>query len=77
MEISLVSKSRWRTYSRFLSFPFCILLSDHIYFVVGQQNVIISHLQYADETLCVGEATVEKSLDFEGYSSRFWDGFRS
>jgi hypothetical protein len=41
--------------------------------VVGQQNVIISHLQYDDETLCVEEATVEKSLDFEGYSLRFWD----
>ncbi|MCI17398.1 LINE-1 reverse transcriptase like, partial [Trifolium medium] len=28
-------------------------------FEVGRQNVIISHLQYADDTLCIGKATVE------------------
>ncbi|MCH80591.1 LINE-1 reverse transcriptase like, partial [Trifolium medium] len=28
-------------------------------FEIGRQNVVISHLQYADDTLCVGKATVE------------------
>ncbi|MCH84208.1 RNA-directed DNA polymerase (Reverse transcriptase), partial [Trifolium medium] len=31
-------------------------------FEVGQQNVVISHLQYADDTLCVRKATVENLL---------------
>jgi hypothetical protein len=26
---------------------------------VGRNGVIISHLQYADDTLCIGEASVE------------------
>jgi hypothetical protein len=28
-------------------------------FKVGRNGVIISHLQYADDTLCIGEASVE------------------
>jgi hypothetical protein len=28
-------------------------------FGVGRRGVVISHLQYADDTLCIGEATVE------------------
>jgi hypothetical protein len=28
-------------------------------FSVGRNPVVISHLQYADDTLCIGEASVE------------------
>jgi hypothetical protein len=28
-------------------------------FGVGPDNLIVSHLQYADDTLCIGEATME------------------
>jgi hypothetical protein len=28
-------------------------------FIVGPDNVVVSHLQYADDTICVGEATTE------------------
>jgi hypothetical protein len=28
-------------------------------FGVGPENLIVSHLQYADDTLCIGEATME------------------
>jgi hypothetical protein len=28
-------------------------------FQVGRRGVVVSHLQYADDTLCIGEATVE------------------
>jgi hypothetical protein len=28
-------------------------------FAVGSEGVVISHLQYADDTLCIGEATIE------------------
>jgi lysozyme family protein len=28
-------------------------------FGVGRRGVVISHLQYADDTLCIGKATVE------------------
>jgi hypothetical protein len=28
-------------------------------FEVGRNGVMVSHLQYADDTLCIGEATME------------------
>ncbi|GAU39090.1 hypothetical protein TSUD_321610 [Trifolium subterraneum] len=35
-------------------------------FVIGRDSVVISHLQYADDTLCIGEASVENLWTLKG-----------